>query len=143
MHLTHYTDYSLRVLMYIAVKPKEDLTQIKEISEAYDISKNHLMKVVYQLGKLGYIETVRGRSGGMRLLKKPEDITIGQLVRQTEDNFHLVECFQNHNTCPIAGACRLQNVLGEALQAYLAVLDGYTLADMTENKDALGRLLNI
>lgn len=144
MHLTRYTDYSLRVLMYVAVKPEDELSQIKEISDAYDISKNHLMKVVYKLGKLGYIETVRGRSGGLRMLKKPEELNIGVLVRQTEENFHMVECFnKDHDTCPLTGACGLQHVLGEALQAYMAVLDKYTLADFTKNKNQLASLLQI
>ncbi|PRO66009.1 Rrf2 family transcriptional regulator [Alkalicoccus urumqiensis] len=144
MHLTHYTDYSLRVLMYVTVKPEGELSQIKEISEAYHISKNHLMKVVYQLGKLGYIETLRGRNGGIRLNQAPEDINIGTLVRHTEDNFHIVECFdQENNQCPITPACQLQFVLGDALKAYMNVLDQYTLADITKNKQALAGLLQL
>ncbi|TVP88790.1 MAG: Rrf2 family transcriptional regulator [Alkalicoccus sp.] len=142
MHLTQYTDYSLRVLMYLAVKDDKQLFQIKEISDSYGISKTHLMKVVYKLGKLGYIETVRGRNGGMRLLKKPEDINIGAVVRHTEENFHMVECFNRENdTCPITSACRLQHAIGDALQAYLEVLDQYTLADITKNRQALASLL--
>jgi Rrf2 family transcriptional regulator, nitric oxide-sensitive transcriptional repressor len=142
MHLTQYTDYSLRVLMYTAVKQEKELSQIREISEAYLISKNHLMKVVYQLGKLGYIETVRGRNGGIRLLKSPEEINIGKVVRETEDNFHIVECFDSErNQCPITSVCKLQFALGDALQAYLKVLDQYTLADITKNKEELAALL--
>jgi Rrf2 family transcriptional regulator, nitric oxide-sensitive transcriptional repressor len=142
MHLTQYTDYSLRVLMYLAVKDEKQLFQIKEISDSYGISKTHLMKVVYKLGKLGYIETVRGRNGGMRLLKNPEDINIGTVVRHTEENFHMVECFdKEHDTCPITPACRLQHAIGDALQAYFEVLDQYTLADITKNRQALASLL--
>ncbi|WP_444685552.1 Rrf2 family transcriptional regulator [Alkalicoccus luteus] len=142
MHLTQYTDFSLRVLMYTAVQPSGKLSQIKDISEAYGISKNHLMKVVYRLGKLGYIETIRGRNGGIRLAREPQNINIGEVVRHTEDNFHLVECFNSEtNTCPITPACKLQFALSDALTAYLDVLDQYTLEDITDNRDALAVLL--
>ncbi|NJP37837.1 Rrf2 family transcriptional regulator [Alkalicoccus luteus] len=142
MHLTQYTDFSLRVLMYTAVRPSGRLSQIKDISEAYGISKNHLMKVVYRLGKLGYIETIRGRNGGIRLALEPQDINIGEVVRHTEDNFHMVECFNSEtNTCPITPACKLQFALSDALAAYLDVLDQYTLEDITDNRDALAALL--
>lgn len=137
MRLTSYSDYSIRVLLYLATHSPEKLTNIKEISEIYHISKNHLMKIVHNLGKLGYIETVRGRNGGFRLAKKPEEINIGELVRKTEEDFYLVECHKKDNHCVISPVCFLKNVLNEALEAFLAVLDRYTLADMVINKGSL------
>jgi Rrf2 family nitric oxide-sensitive transcriptional repressor len=143
MRLTNYTDYSLRVLIYLAAKEKDNLSNIKEIAEAYQISKNHLMKVTYELGKLNVIETIRGRGGGIRLAKDPSEINIGFIVRQTEDDFSLVECFDpERNACTISPACTLKGVLHKALQAYFEVLDGYTLEDLVKNKPMLVRLLN-
>ena len=133
MRLTNYSDYSIRVLIYLATQSKEQLTNIKEISEVYRISKNHLMKIVYNLGKMGYIETIRGRNGGFRLAKAPADINIGEVVRQTEEDFHVVECFKDHDNCIISPACSLKFILNDALDAFIRVLDGYTLADITEN----------
>ncbi|OZI12897.1 Rrf2 family transcriptional regulator [Bacillaceae bacterium SAS-127] len=131
MRLTLYTDYSLRVLIYLSSKEQNELANIKEIAEAYRISKNHLMKVTYELGKMGLIETIRGRGGGIRLAMHPKEINIGQVVRQTEDDFHLVECFDKEtNQCVVTSACGLKHVLFKALQAYLAVLDQYTLQDI-------------
>ena len=138
MRLTLYTDYSLRVLVYLATKPKAELSNIKEIAEIYNISKNHLMKVTYELGKMNVIETIRGRNGGIRLAKAPEEINIGDIVRKTEEDFHLVECFdKENNQCVISPACGLKHVLNKALQAYLEVLDQYTLADVAKNQSAL------
>lgn len=142
MRLTNYTDYSLRVLIYLASKEKGELSNIKEIAEAYRISKNHLMKVTYELGKMKVIETVRGRGGGIRLALSPEEINIGAIVRQTEDDFNLVECFDpERNMCAISPACKLKGVLHKALRAYLEVLDCYTLADLVQNKSMLSELL--
>lgn len=138
MRLTLYTDYSLRVLVFLATKPTEELSNIKEIAETYNISKNHLMKVTYELGKMNIIETVRGRNGGIRLAIAPDKINIGEVVRQTEEDFHIVECFdEERNQCIISPACGLKHVLNKALQAYLAVLDEYTLADLVKNQSAL------
>lgn len=95
MKLTNYTDYSLRVLIFLASRPSEELSNIKEIADTYSISKNHLMKVIYRLGQLGYVETIRGRGGGIRLGMIPEDINIGEVVRNTEDDFNIVECFDS------------------------------------------------
>ena len=143
MRLTNYTDYSLRVLIYLATKEKDNLSNIKEIAEAYQISKNHLMKVTYELGKLNVIETIRGRGGGIRLAKDPAEINLGFIVRQTEDDFNLVECFDpKSNACTISPACTLKGVLHKALKAYFEVLDCYTLADLVKNKSMLARLLN-
>ncbi|TQR07299.1 RrF2 family transcriptional regulator [Psychrobacillus soli] len=142
MRLTMYTDFSLRVLIYLGTKERKDLSTIQAISDAYGISKNHLMKVTHELGKLGYIETIRGRGGGIRLAMEPEDINIGQVVRHTEDDFHLVECFDcKTNTCVISPVCGLKGALNRALFAYLKVLDGYTLADFLHQKLKLANLL--
>lgn len=142
MRLTVYTDYSLRTLIFLGAKEREQLTTIQEISDAYNISKNHLMKVTHQLGQLGYIETIRGRGGGIRLAKPADEIGIGEVVRQTEEDFHLVECFNpESNLCKIASACQLKGVLHEALLAYLAVLDQYTIADFLQNKNLILALL--
>ncbi|AHZ14925.1 nitric oxide-sensing transcriptional repressor NsrR [Bacillus sp. NEAU-CP5] len=142
MKLTNYTDYSLRVLIFLASKHSDELSNIKEIADTYSISKNHLMKVIYRLGQLGYVETIRGRGGGIRLGMTPEDINIGEVVRNTEDDFNIVECFDSKkNLCIISPACNLKNLLNEALQAYLAVLDKYTLRDLVKNKEEIMRLL--
>jgi Rrf2 family transcriptional regulator, nitric oxide-sensitive transcriptional repressor len=142
MRLTMYTDFSLRVLLYIGIRGKDELSTVQEISDAYGISKNHLTKVAHELGKHGLIETVRGRGGGIRLKLAPSDINIGEVVRKTEDDFHLVECFNCElNKCVITPACRLKGVLHEALAAYFKVLDSYTLADFVENNDGLRAIL--
>lgn len=144
MHITRYTDYSLRVLIYLSVQG-DRLTTIQEIADSYDISKNHLMKVVHQLNKNGYIETVRGKKGGMRLHMAPEDINIGVLVRDTEHDLSIVECYTAKNTCKISPVCGLKPIFGEALQAFLAVLDKYTLKDLIHERHEpqLLRLLQI
>ncbi len=130
MRLTRYSDYSLRVLMYLAVRPDE-LATIDEISQAYGISRAHLMKVVHELGRADFVETVRGRGGGLRLSGDPSDIRVGDVVRHTEGNMDLVECFDlEANTCRIEPACALRGVLREALDAFMTVLDDYTLADL-------------
>lgn len=142
MRLTMYTDFSLRVLMYIGSKDKMELSTIQEISTAYGISKNHLMKVTYDLGKLGFIETIRGRGGGIRLALTPEEINIGEVIRLTEDDFNLVECFNcTTNLCVITPVCKLRSILHQALASYIAVLDQYTLQDLLGNKEQLGAIL--
>lgn len=142
VRLTLYTDYSLRVLLYLGAKERQELSTIQEIADAYTISKNHLMKVTHQLGQLGLVETIRGRGGGIRLAQSPDAINIGAVVRQTEEDFHLVECFDvENNLCRLSSHCRLKGVLYEALQAYLAVLDRYTLADCLHNEQDLLALL--
>ncbi|SEK74733.1 RrF2 family transcriptional regulator [Halomonas daqiaonensis] len=129
MHLTRFTDYSLRVLMYLAVKSEQRST-ITEIAERFDISRNHLMKVVQDLNHQGYITSIRGKNGGLLLERDPETISLGRLVRDTERDLKLVECFGDDNECVITPACRLKPILAEALTAFLAVLDQYTLADL-------------
>ena len=144
MHITRYTDYSLRVLIYLAVQG-DRLATIQEIADSYDISKNHLMKVVHQLNKKGYIETIRGKKGGMRLHRSPSDISIGILVRETEQDLSIVECFSSKNACKITPVCGLKSMFGEALKAFLEVLDKYTLADVIrdQHRPQLLRLLQI
>ncbi|GMA65325.1 Rrf2 family transcriptional regulator [Alicyclobacillus fastidiosus] len=144
MNLTMFTDYSLRTLIYVAMKPDDRLSNIQEIADVYGISANHLMKSVHKLGKLGLIQTIRGRNGGFRLAKPAEEINIGWVVREMEENWNIVECFDEQNgACVLSPSCRLKNVLGEALKAYLAVLDKYTLADLVVNRQALGVLLGM
>ncbi|KAB7622577.1 RrF2 family transcriptional regulator [Alkalilimnicola sp. S0819] len=140
MRLTRYTDYCLRVLMYVGLKG-EELSTIQEVAERYGISRNHLMKVVHQLNKLGYVETVRGKGGGFRLRQAPEDVNLGVLVRSTEEDLMLVECFQAGNDCRIDASCRLKGILGEALAAFLGVLDNYTLQDLLSPRAELARIL--
>jgi Rrf2 family nitric oxide-sensitive transcriptional repressor len=140
MRLTVYSDYSLRVLMYLALHPDRRPT-IAELANAYGISKNHLMKVVYELGVAGYVETIRGKSGGVRLARAASDIRVGEVVRHTEPDLALVPCFEPVNaSCVISPACKLRRALHEARAAFLAVLDGYSLADLVENRAVLEEL---
>lgn len=135
MRITRYTDYSLRVLIYVALKGEQRST-ISEIAEHYAISRNHLMKVVQQLNSKGYLLAIRGKNGGLLLKGRPEDINLGALVRDTEQDLALVECLGDHNQCVIAPACRLGGILSEALAAFFHVLDGYCLADLLGAENA-------
>lgn len=143
MRLTRYTDYALRTLIYVGLHEPEQ-SSIAAIARAYGISENHLTKVVHQLGRLGLIRTIRGRGGGLRLAKPPGEIVVGAVVRQTEDDLALVECFGGGG-CAITAPCRLRRVLGEALAAFLAVLDRYTLADLlgSPDGDAIAQILGL
>ena len=142
MRLSSYSDYALRILIYLAVQ-SEGLPTIAEIADRYGISKNHLMKVAHQLGVGGYIETVRGRGGGLRLGKPAEQIVLGEVVRFTEQDLAIVECMGSGNECLLTPSCALKGVLGEALQAFLTVLDKYTLADIVRQKLGLSALLGL
>ena len=143
MRLTKHTDYSLRVLVYLGVRP-DRITTIEEVADAYAISRNHLMKVVHRLATHGVIETQRGRNGGFRLARDPSAIRLGEVVRMTEPDFAVVECFDPQaEECAIEGSCALQGVLDDALKAWFAVLDRYTLADLIEPRAQLSRLLQI
>jgi Rrf2 family nitric oxide-sensitive transcriptional repressor len=142
MRLTTYTDYTLRVLIRLAVRPR-DLTTISEIADSYGISENHLTKVVHKLGVAGYIETVRGRNGGLRLLKKPGDINVGEIVRRTEPDFDLVPCFAESSACAIEPACVLKDALADARDAFVASLERYTLADLVTPRRKLTALLEL
>ena len=136
MRLTRYTDYALRVLIYLAARP-EELSAINDISRAYGISQNHLMKVVSDLAASGYVTSLRGRNGGIRLARPARDINVGDVVRHTEDGFDLVDC----GSCVIAPACGLTGAFHDAVKAFLAVLDGYTLADLVTRRSKLRSLL--
>lgn len=129
MRLTTFSDYALRVLMY-AASQKDRLITIEETAEFYGISRGHLMKVVNILTRAGFIRGVRGRAGGFMLARPPGEIDLGAVVRATEPDFALVECFGRDNKCVISRDCRLPNVLNEALSAFVAVFDRYTLADL-------------
>ena len=132
MHLTKWTDYTLRVLMHCAATAhRERPTTISEIAERHGISRSHLMKIVMTLVALGWIESTRGRGGGIRLLVPADQISVGDVVRQTETDFNLVECFDEElNSCRISGHCRLKSVLQDAVDSYLHSLDRVTLADL-------------
>lgn len=167
MRLTNYSDYALRSLIYLAVRPERPLlANISDIANSYGISKSHLTKIIHQLGQLGYIESVRGKNGGIRLARAPKDINLGILIKQIEPDFDLVECFatsandkssdgrqtglpitlidettNNARGCVISPACQLKSVFFEALTAFINVLERYTLADIINNEDELASLL--
>ncbi len=140
MNLTYYTNYSLRVLVYLGLH-SSSLASITQISDAFGISRNHLVKVVHNLAKLGFIKTTRGRGGGLRLARDPKLINIGDLVRKAEPNF---ECFDaGRNTCPLTPACELRGIVQEAEDAFLNVLDRHSLADLLARRKLMASLLGI
>lgn len=132
MQLSLYTDYAFRLLIHVGSREPAELSSIHEISSVYNISRSHLMKIVQDLGRAGFLETVRGRNGGIRLGQPAKDISIGMLVRHTERGFDLVDC----STCLILPACSLPRMLSEAMQAFIDVLDKYTLADLLNGREA-------
>lgn len=138
MNLTRYTDYALRVMIHLAMR-RDDLASIRQIAAIYGISQNHLMKIVQDLGHAGFVETIRGRNGGLRLARPADQITLGALVRHTEGHCPLVDCAG----CLIAPACDLPAIFAEAMEAFLAVLDRYRLADVATRPDALRQLFGI
>lgn len=143
MRLTSFTDYCLRALIFVALKGDE-LTTIDEIAEHHKINRNHLVKVVFRLGQLGYLQTWRGKGGGIRLAADPDKLSLGKLVRQTEQDFALVECFPGRDClCVIEPACALKNALRTALEAFFNVLDQYTIADLAKPSRNLARLLAV
>lgn len=140
MQLTQFSDYSLRLALYLATHPDAVVT-VQEVSRAYGVSSHHLVKVAARLIEQGIVVGVRGRNGGLRLNRSPSEINIGALLRATEPHFTLVECFDlEHNTCPIAGVCGLKPVLKQAQEAFFAVLDRHTLADFVPRAPALIRV---
>jgi Rrf2 family transcriptional regulator, nitric oxide-sensitive transcriptional repressor len=143
VRLTTFTDYSLRVLMYLAANPSRRAT-IAEIAAAFGVSENHLVKVVHFLGRQGWIETVRGKGGGIALAMSAEQVGVGRVVRDAEGAVVPAECFsEGGGSCAIADSCRLRSTLGEAVSAFYAVLDRYTLADIARNRQTLAKVLRI
>lgn len=143
LRLTVYTDYSLRLLMYLALKDG-GLATIAEVAESYGVSKNHLTKVAHQLGVAGYVATMRGRGGGLRLAKPAQAIGLGEVVRHTEPDMALVPCFKPINApCPIWRCCVLRKALEKARSAFIDVLDAYTLSDLVQPRTPLRALLSI
>jgi len=142
MRLTCFSDYSLRVLIYLGLRG-DDLSTIRDIAAAYDISRNHLMKVVNFLTRAGYVQAVRGQGGGIRLALAPSEIVLGKVVRETEEGISLAECFGSGNQCVITPECQLRRVFGEALHAFFAVLDGYTLEDLIRDGARTAVLLGL
>jgi Rrf2 family transcriptional regulator, nitric oxide-sensitive transcriptional repressor len=140
MHLTRHADYTMRLLIHLAVQPEESAT-IEQIAQRYGISRHHLTKVAHRAVQAGYVTGVRGRSGGLKLARKPTDICVGEVLRTMED-WRIVECFEaESNGCVVAGGCGLQPILKESLEAWFAVLDRYSLADVVGRKSVLVQLL--
>ncbi len=144
MNITRFTDYSLRVLIYLAIDNKESIT-IKEVAERYQISKNHLMKVVQELNAKGYLIATRGKNGGIRLGREAGDINIGELVRSIEQGSTLVECFGSDNRCVITPACQLKRMFAEAMEQFFLSLEQYSLQDLvsTPQRGQLYQLLKL
>jgi Rrf2 family nitric oxide-sensitive transcriptional repressor len=143
MKLTYQTDYALRMLVYLAVNRGRP-SRVADVADSYGLSRNHLLKVALRLGRLGYLTTVRGRSGGIALARRPEDINLGDVVRQIEDDFGMVECMRAEDgICAISPACRLKGIVRKAVEAFLSVFDDHTLADIAGNREALAELLGL
>lgn len=143
MQLNLFTDYALRVLVHTAARPDRRGTSA-QVADAFGISRHHVVKVVNELQHLGYLETTRGRTGGFTLARAPEDIRLGDVVRQTEGSLRLVECFDPAtSTCPLTPACGLKSALGEATDAFFAVLDRYSLADLISRPQWAARLITL
>ena len=141
MKLTKHTDYALRILIYSSLQPKERLLSIQEVTDVYELSRNHVMKIVQKLGQEGYLTTIRGKGGGFHLGRKPEEINLGELICKLEPSMKLVDC--EEPVCRISPACRLQSILAEAMNGFMDVLNSYTLADLVNNPKELSGLLAI
>jgi Rrf2 family nitric oxide-sensitive transcriptional repressor len=143
VQLSLQADYACRVLIFLATT-SASRASIREIADAFDISENHLMKVVHRLGKLGFISNVRGRGGGIELARAPSEIRIGEVIRTMETHFDVVECFNaTTNTCPISPVCGLKGALAKARSAFLETLDEYVLEDVVKNRRALGSAIGL
>ena len=142
MRLTLQTDYALRMLMYLAIHRGRPC-RVTDVAADFGISRNHLLKVALKLGRLGYLTTARGRTGGIALAQPPEDINLGDVVRQMEDGFDLTECMRGGGKCAITPSCRLKGVVRRAFDAFLSVFDGVTLADIAGNEKELLDLLEL
>ena len=139
MQLTLHADYSLRVLLYLGTLPPGEVASANQISRTYGISRHHLVRVIQTLHRHGYVEVREGRAGGVTLARDPRDVRLGDVIRKAETNLKVVECFDKEtNTCPIISACQLKPVIQLALNAFLSVMDGYTLEDMLANKGKTG-----
>jgi len=144
MQLTQYTDYSLRVLIYLSQKKPGELATITEVAGFYGISRNHLVKVVHNLANFGFIHTMRGKNGGMCLARPANEIGIGEVVLKTEPNFYIAECFnKENNSCVIAPICALKSMLADARNNFLHTLDHYTIADSLIPEHGLSKKINI
>lgn len=141
MQLTRQTDFAIRVMMFLGIQEKDKLVTINNIAEHFSISRNHLMKIVHKLGRLAYIETLRGKKGGLRILKAPEDVNLGELIRNFETTLEFIDCAKLG--CPIQSGCQLVSIMGLAQKAFLGVVDNYTLADLLTNAADLRHLLGI
>jgi Rrf2 family nitric oxide-sensitive transcriptional repressor len=142
MKLTRFTDYSLRVLIYLGLQGEQRVT-IRESSEAYKISRNHLMKVVSMLTRMGYLDARRGPGGGIALARPPDEINLADVIRAMEDDMNLVECFCDGGDCIISPVCQLKKVLAQALNTYLGTLEDYTLKDLLNPGEELGKILGL
>lgn len=143
MRLTYHTDYALRMLIYLAANGGRP-SRVADVADSYGMSRSHLLKVALHLGKLGFLTTLRGRSGGIALARKPTEINLGQVVRQIEHDFALVECMRcDDGNCAISAGCRLRGVVAKAVDAFLSVFDAHSLADIAANRDVLANLLGI
>lgn len=140
MQLTRHTDFSLRVLIYLSLNKSEELITINEISEHFEILKNHLTKVVNHLAQKGYIETIRGKNGGLRLAKKPAEIKLGDVVQSMEMNFDVVDC--SKPLCPLINNCKLKRILNEAKHSFLKTLNNYTVEDLNTEPEIIKNLLH-
>ena len=141
MQLTRQTDYAIRVMMFLGIQKDDRLVTISDIAYHFDISRNHLMKIVHRLGQKEYIQTVRGKYGGLRLERDPSSIKLGELVRDFETTLDVVDC--KKLTCPITGSCDLKPIMQKAQEAFLAVIDEYTLQNLLNNPADLRSLLGI
>ncbi|WP_027849209.1 RrF2 family transcriptional regulator [Marinospirillum minutulum] len=141
MQLTRQTDYAIRVMMFLGIQKDDRLVTISDIAYHFDISRNHLMKIVHRLGQKEYIQTVRGKYGGLRLERDPNSIKLGELVRDFETTLDVVDC--KKLTCPITGSCDLKPIMQKAQEAFLAVIDEYTLQNLLNNPADLRSLLGI
>jgi Rrf2 family nitric oxide-sensitive transcriptional repressor len=140
MRITLFSDFALRTLIQVSLND-DKLTTIRDVARSFAISEHHLMKVVNRLSQMGYVDAVRGRKGGIRLMREPRHINIGQVVRDTEDQLDVIGCLKHKGYCPIERVCVLRGALRDATQAFLAVLDTYTLADLIKPQKALASLL--
>ena len=142
MRITKFSDYSLRILIYLASKPGDELSTISEISKSFSISVHHVRSVVHKLGQLGYINSIQGKGGGFELASDTNKILIGEVIKQTEKDFYLVECYNPDGQCPIVNVCKLQHILSDALEVFFESLNQYTLEDLTSNKRNIMKALD-